>query len=189
MPEVREPCQGESAAGPGGGGPGRARGRAEGQPNGRNGMAEPGRGNMWALYQAWREIPKAQETLRAGLIGSPETIRRRLREFEAAHVDQVILLNQTGRTLHEDICSSLDLFAREVAPKFHAREAEHQRWKSQLLEGRIALEQSDTSAHTVYAHQHEDIVRLTPEELKRKMAAKEAARAEGGLTSAPDRAP
>jgi len=96
---------------------------------GRNGMAEPGRGNMWALYQEWRNTPKAQETLRAGLIGSPETIRRRLREFEAAHVDQVILLNQTGRTPHEDICSSLDLFAREVMPEFHAREAEHQRWK------------------------------------------------------------
>ncbi len=150
-------------------------------------MAEPGRGNMWALYQEWRNTPKAQETLRAGLIGSPETIRRRLREFEAAHVDQVILLNQTGRTPHEDICSSLDLFAREVMPEFHAREVEHQRWKSGVLEGRIVLEQSDTSAHKVYAHQNEDIVRLTPDELKRKMAAKEAARAAGDLTSTPDR--
>jgi alkanesulfonate monooxygenase SsuD/methylene tetrahydromethanopterin reductase-like flavin-dependent oxidoreductase (luciferase family) len=155
---------------------------------GRNGMAEPGRGNMWALYQEWRNTPKAQETLRAGLIGSPETIRRRLREFEAAHVDQVILLNQTGRTPHEDICSSLDLFARGVMPEFHAREAEHQRWKAGVVEGRIPLEQSDTSAHKVYAHQNEDIVRLTPDELKRKMAAKEAARAEGDLTSSPDRA-
>ena len=147
---------------------------------GRHGMAAPGRGDMWALYQEWRHTPKAQETLRAGLIGSPETIRRRLREFEAAHVDQVILLNQTGRTPHEDICSSLELFAREVMPEFHAREAEHQRWKSAVLEGRLVLELADTSAHKVYAHQNEDIVRLTPEELKQKMAAKEAARAEGG---------
>ena len=147
---------------------------------GRHGMAAPGRGDMWALYQEWRHTPKAQETLRAGLIGSPETIRRRLREFEAAHVDQVILLNQTGRTPHEDICSSLELFAREVMPEFHAREAEHQRWKSAVLEGRLVLERVDTSAHKVYAHQNEDIVRLTPEELKRKMAAKEAAGAEGG---------
>jgi len=147
---------------------------------GRHGMAAPGRGDMWALYQEWRHTPKAQETLRAGLIGSPETIRRRLREFEAAHVDQVILLNQTGRTPHEDICSSLELFAREVMPEFHAREAEHQRWKSAVLGGRLVLERADTSAHKVYAHQNEDIVRLTPEELKQKMAAKEAARAEGG---------
>jgi alkanesulfonate monooxygenase SsuD/methylene tetrahydromethanopterin reductase-like flavin-dependent oxidoreductase (luciferase family) len=144
---------------------------------GRHGMAEPGRGDMWKLYEGWRQTPKAQETLRAGLIGSPETIRRRLREFEAAHVDQVILLNQTGRTPHADICSSLELFAREVMPEFHAREGDQQQWKSQVLEGRVALEQLDTSAHTVYAHQNEDIVRLTPEELKRKMAAKEAAAA------------
>jgi alkanesulfonate monooxygenase SsuD/methylene tetrahydromethanopterin reductase-like flavin-dependent oxidoreductase (luciferase family) len=144
---------------------------------GRHGMAEPGRGDMWKLYEGWRQTPKAQETLRAGLIGSPETIRRRLREFEAAHVDQVILLNQTGRTPNADICSSLELFAREVMPEFHAREGDQQQWKSQVLEGRVALEQLDTSAHTVYAHQNEDIVRLTPEELKRKMAAKEAAAA------------
>ncbi len=92
----------------------------------------------------------------------------------ATNVDQAILLNQTGRTPHQDICTSLELFAREVMPEFHAREAEHQRWKADVLAGRIGLEKLDTSAHTVYAHQNEDIVRLTPEELKRKMAAKEA---------------
>ena len=31
-----------------------------------------------------------------------------------------------------------------------------------------------TDGFKVYAHQNEDIVRLTPEQLKRKMAAKEA---------------
>jgi len=147
---------------------------------GRHGMAAPGKSNMWELYQAWRHTPKAQETLRVGLIGSPETIRRKLREFEATNVDQVILLNQTGRTSHEDICASLELFAHEVMPEFHAREPEHQRWKEGVLAGRIPLEDLDTSAHTVYAHQNEDIVRLTPEELKRKMAEKEAARAAVG---------
>jgi luciferase family oxidoreductase group 1 len=147
---------------------------------GRHGMASPGQGNMWELYQEWRHTPKAQETLKVGLIGSPETIRRKLREFEATNVDQVILLNQTGRTSHEDICSSLELFAREVMPEFHAREPEHQRWKADVLAGRIPLERLDTQPHTVYAHQNEDIVRLTPEELKRKMAEKEAAQAAAG---------
>ena len=146
---------------------------------GRHGMAEPGRGDMWKLYQEWRHTPKAQETLKAGLIGSPETIRRRLAEFEATNVDQVILLNQTGRTSHQDICESLELFAREVMPEFHAREPEHQRWKDDVLAGRIELEQLDTEGHKLYSHQNEDIVRLTPEELKRKMAAKEAARETG----------
>jgi luciferase family oxidoreductase group 1 len=143
---------------------------------GKHGIPAPGAGNMWDLYQEWRHTDKAQETLRSGLIGSPETIRRRLREFEAAHVDQVILLNQAGRTSHEDICASLELFAREVMPEFQARDAAHQRWKADVLAGRIDLEDTDTGAYTLYAHQNEDIVRLTPEELKRKMAAKDAAR-------------
>src|SRR5207247_2010419 len=71
---------------------------------GRHGIPNPGQGNMWELYQEWRHTEKAQETLRSGLIGSPET-----------------------------------------------------------------------EGHTRYDHQNEDIVRLTPDELKRKMAAKEAA--------------
>jgi luciferase family oxidoreductase group 1 len=142
---------------------------------GKHGIPNPGQGNMWELYQEWRHTPKAQETLRSGLIGSPETIRRRLREFEAAHVDQVILLNQAGRTTHEDICASLELFAREVMPEFHDREPAQQRWKADVLEGRIELHDTDAEAYKRYAHQNEDIVRLTPEELKRKMAEKEAA--------------
>jgi hypothetical protein len=144
---------------------------------GRHGIEAPGQGNMWELYQEWRKTPKAQETLKAGLIGSPETIRERLRQFEAAHVDQVILLNQAGRTTHADICASLEFFAREVMPEFHAREPEQRRWKDDVLAGRLELEDLDTTPHTVYSHQNEDIVRLTPDELKRRMAEKEAAAA------------
>ena len=73
------------------------------------------------------------------------------------------------------------MFAREVMPEFHAREAEHQRWKADVLAGRIDLPELDTDTYKVYAHQNEDIVRLTPEELKRKMAEKE-----GRITAASD---
>jgi hypothetical protein len=59
-------------------------------------------------------------------------------------------------------------------PEFQAREPQHQRWKADVLAGRIALEALDTDGFKVYAHQNEDIVRLTPEQLKQKMAAKEA---------------
>jgi luciferase family oxidoreductase group 1 len=142
---------------------------------GKHGIPAPGEGNMWELYQEWRHTPKAQDTLGSGLIGSPDTIRTRLKAFEAAHVDQVILLNQAGRTSHDDICASLELFAREVMPEFHAREPEQQQWKADVLAGRIELEDLGADAYTVYAHQNEDIVRLTPEELKRKMAEKERA--------------
>ncbi|HZB92284.1 MAG TPA: hypothetical protein VE397_12625, partial [Stellaceae bacterium] len=122
---------------------------------------------------------KAQAALKSGLIGSPATLRERLRQFEAAHVDQVILLNQAGRTSHEDICASLELFAAEVMPEFHAREAEHQAWKEEVLSGRLALAALDTTPYDLYAHQNEDIVRLTPEQLKARMAAKEAAKGQG----------
>ena len=142
---------------------------------GRHGIPNPGEGNMWEAYQQWRHTDRAQETLRSGLIGAPETIRRRLREFEATGVDQVILLAQAGRTAHDDICRSLELFAREVMPEFHAREPEHGRWKADVLAGRIGLEGEDADTYRLYAHQNEDIVRLTPAELKAKMAAKERA--------------
>src|SRR6202012_3770024 len=110
---------------------------------------------------------------------SPETIRRRLRQFEDAHVDQVILLNQAGKTSHEDICESLDLFAREVMPEFHAREAAQIAWKQDVLAGRIVLEDLDTERYDLYAHQNEDIVRMTPEQLKQRMAEKERLAAAG----------
>ena len=140
---------------------------------GRKGVDAPGDGDLWREYQDWRKTEKAQQALRNGLIGSPETIRKRLRLFEDAHVDQVILLNQAGKTTHEDICASLDLFAREVMPEFHARQPAQDAWKQDVLAGRIALEELDTEPYDLYAHQNEDIVRLTPEQLKQRMAEKE----------------
>jgi hypothetical protein len=91
----------------------------------------------------------------------------------------VILLNQAGRTSHDDICDSLKLFAEEVMPEFHGRQAEHEAWKADVLAGRIELEDLSTEPYDLYAHQNEDIVRLTPEELKRRMAEKEAAAGKG----------
>ena len=145
---------------------------------GRHGISAPGETDLWALYQDWRHTEKAQQALTAGLIGSPETIRRKLRAFAAANVDQVILLNQAGQNTHEDICASLELFAREVMPEFHAMEEGHAAWKAGVLAGEIELEELSVEGARRYAHQNEDIVRLTPEQLKAKMAAKEAAAAE-----------
>jgi hypothetical protein len=70
--------------------------------------------------------------LSVGLIGSPETLRRKLRRFETWHIDQVILLNQAGKNKHEHFCDGLDLFAREVMPEFHAPEPAQQAWKRQV---------------------------------------------------------
>ncbi|MBX9607846.1 MAG: LLM class flavin-dependent oxidoreductase [Gammaproteobacteria bacterium] len=147
---------------------------------GRKGIDAPGTGNLWDEFQAWRETDKAKAALTNGLIGSPDTIRKRLRQFQAAHVDQVILLNQAGKTSHQDICDSLELFAREVMPEFHADEPAHQAWKQQVLSGALELDELDTSPYDLYSHQNEDIVRESPAQLKARMAAKEAARQQAG---------
>ena len=56
----------------------------------------------------------------------------------------MILLNQAGRNTHGHICESLELFAKEVMPEFHAAEPEHQEWKRQVLAREIELEEIDT---------------------------------------------
>ena len=146
---------------------------------GRKGIDAPGKGDLWREYQDWRHSEKAQQALRNGLIGSPETIRQRLRLFEEAHVDQVILLNQAGKTSHQDICESLELFAKEVMPEFHDRQPAQEQWKQDVLSRKIVLEDLDTEKFDLYSHQNEDIVRLTPEQLRQRMAEKEKLAAAG----------
>jgi hypothetical protein len=79
------------------------------------------------------------------LIGSPETIRKKLRRFRSSHIDQVILLNQAGKNSHEHICDSLELFAKEVMPEFR-EDPEHEAWKAGVMSGAIKLEEIDTEA-------------------------------------------
>ncbi len=108
----------------------------------------PGEVDVWAEYNRWKAENREQAdlALSGGLIGSPETIRRKLRKFEESHIDQVILLNQAGQNTHQDICDSLELFAADVMPEFHANIPAHEAWKTDVLAGRIALEELDTEA-------------------------------------------
>ena len=64
-------------------------------------------------------------------------------------MDQVILLNQAGKNTHEDITASLELFAEEVMPEFHARHAEQEAWKAAVLNREIELEDIDTEPFNV----------------------------------------
>ncbi len=105
---------------------------------------EAGTVNLWNEYLKWKETPAGRKMKGSNLVGSPETIRRKLLKFEESNIDQVILLNQAGHNTHEDICESLELFAREVMPEFHEREDEHQAWKRAVLAGEIELEEIDT---------------------------------------------
>ena len=109
----------------------------------KSGPIAPGTVNLWEQYLKWKESDAGRGPKQTGLIGSPETVRERLRKFESSGVDQVILLNQAGNNTHEHICESLELFAREVMPEFHDREAEHQKWKAGVLSGEIQLEDID----------------------------------------------
>ena len=142
---------------------------------GRKGVDAPGEGNLWEEFEDWRHSEKAQDAFKGALIGSPATIREKLHQFQEAHVDQVILLNQAGKTSHEDICGSLKMFAEEVMPEFHAMEDDHAIWKGDVLSGRIVLEDFETEGYDIFSHQNADIVRLAPEELKARMAEKDAA--------------
>jgi hypothetical protein len=105
----------------------------------------PSEKSLWERYREWRETDQGRKASNytGGLIGAPDTIRRRLRRFEASNIDQVIFLVQTGRVRHEDVCESLELFAREVMPEFHERDAEHQAWKKAVLAGDIQLVDPD----------------------------------------------
>jgi len=105
--------------------------------------------NLWDEFMKWKSANEdtVEKALQGGLVGSPETIRRKLRRFQTSHIDQVILLNQAGKNQHDHICESLELFAKEVMPEFHAEEPAHQEWKRQVMAGEIQLEERDTSAH------------------------------------------
>ena len=61
-------------------------------------------------------------------------------------------------------------------PEFHADQPAQEAWKADVLAKRIILEELDTVGYDLYAHQNEDIVRLTPDQLKQMMAEKEASR-------------
>lgn len=111
--------------------------------------------NLWDEYQTWRQTPKGEEagSRSTGLIGSPATIRERLQKFVDSGVDQIILLNQAGKNTHEHICESLELFAKEVMPEFHAMEPKHQEWKRGVLAGEIMLDEIDTKPYWAPSNQ------------------------------------
>lgn len=93
----------------------------------------PGRTTVWEEFQARRApdsvdrkvaAAEAQGDQFASCIGTPADARRWLEQMRAVGVDQVIFIQQAGRNRHEDICSSLELFAAEVMPEFTAGDAE-----------------------------------------------------------------
>jgi alkanesulfonate monooxygenase SsuD/methylene tetrahydromethanopterin reductase-like flavin-dependent oxidoreductase (luciferase family) len=98
------------------------------------GKHTPGRTNIWNRFIAVRD-QIGTDVLGGGAscIGTPAQLQASLRTFQNAGVDQAIFIQQSGRNRHEDICESLELFAREVMPEFHEKEAERQAQKMEEL--------------------------------------------------------
>ena len=112
------------------------------------GRHKPGHTNLWDEFMEHRdefgfsrEIVTAEEgplgvkLIQAGLgslrgaVGTPNQIADLIERYEKAGVDQVIFVSQAGRNQHEHICESLELFGKEVLPRFagNADEADRER--------------------------------------------------------------
>src|SRR5438270_810949 len=89
------------------------------------GKHKPGRTNIWTAFEAVRD-QIGTEVLGGGAncIGTPDELRAALRTFQDAGVDQTIFIQQGGKTRHDHICESLELFAAKVMPEFAEREVE-----------------------------------------------------------------
>jgi hypothetical protein len=68
-----------------------------------------------------------------GAIGSPGQVSDLVARYEQAGVDQVIFVLQAGRNRHEHICESLELFARDVMPRFAEQRDEREASKQERL--------------------------------------------------------
>lgn len=83
---------------------------------------EPGITDIWDEFKNRPHEFAPPEGRIQDCVGTPEMIRARLREFEEAGIDQVVCLSQAGKIPHELLCSSIELFTREVLPEFKERD-------------------------------------------------------------------
>jgi hypothetical protein len=122
----------------------------------------PGRTNVWDEFLAQRQekgySPEAVEAAREhgdrlgakvvqedgggffglrGAIGTPDQVREYLRRYEDAGIDQVIFCSQAGKTQHEHIMETLELFGREILPEFQDRDEAAQKQKAVRVEPMI----------------------------------------------------
>jgi hypothetical protein len=116
------------------------------------GEHRPARSNIWREFTERRhEVGFAREIVTAddaplgvrllqeglgslrGAIGTPAQIAELIERYEAAGVDQVIFVSQAGTNRHEHICESLELFARDVMPRFAERAEAREREKAERL--------------------------------------------------------
>jgi len=91
----------------------------------------PGRTNIWERYKIARE--KQPDVATSSGIGTPQQVAEKLRAYADTGIDQMIFLQRTGKTRHEHILDSMQVFAEQVMPEFKAREAEREAAKQAEL--------------------------------------------------------
>ena len=97
------------------------------------GMHTPGRTKVWELYeQAVKEDPTLAYGPGRGAIGSPDTVRQFLRDYEASGVDEIILL--LNPRAHEGIMESIEIMGSEILPEFIERDEKALAAKAKRLE-------------------------------------------------------
>ncbi len=96
-----------------------------------DGVHKPGRTNLWEMQQAMP--PEQKMNPFANAVGTPDDVRKVMLEYEAAGVDQLILIAQFGKLPHDYICESLELFGKEVLPEFAERRDRREKEKEERL--------------------------------------------------------
>jgi alkanesulfonate monooxygenase SsuD/methylene tetrahydromethanopterin reductase-like flavin-dependent oxidoreductase (luciferase family) len=82
----------------------------------------PGKTDIWDEFKNHPHEFAPPEGRTQDCVGTPERLRQQLREFEEVGIDQVICLSQAGKISHDTLCSSIELFSKEVLPEFKERD-------------------------------------------------------------------
>ncbi|MEW2352473.1 LLM class flavin-dependent oxidoreductase [Spirillospora sp. NPDC029432] len=108
---------------------------------------DPGRADVWRQFQerrAARGFSRDQVTARAealnvnigslrGAVGTPAQVTELIERYESVGIDQISFVLQAGPNRHEHICESLELFGREVLPRFTEGREEREAEKAERL--------------------------------------------------------
>ena len=95
------------------------------------GEHRPGHTDIWREYKTNPKDGAGTEFTARACIGTPQTLRDSLRQFEEAGIDQVVAVRQIGRLSLDQQCSSLRLFAQAVLPEFKDRELARERQRAE----------------------------------------------------------
>jgi alkanesulfonate monooxygenase SsuD/methylene tetrahydromethanopterin reductase-like flavin-dependent oxidoreductase (luciferase family) len=92
---------------------------------------EPGVSDVWDEFKNHPKEFAPPEGRTQDCVGTPERIRAQLKEFEAVGIDQVICLSQAANIPHDMLCSSIELFSKEVLPEFKERDQKSARQQAE----------------------------------------------------------